>query len=163
MGGSDGTCSTATTAGDWEQTAESNSEGGCKSFAGATVPGTPWPCVIHQTHLVLEMLCRDEEKQNTMGLGLFFPPFESNGTAQGWAGAGHSKSAHPGHARVSAPFPWAVRAAAALPVLAEPQELWPVIKSSLLGLSDLLGSGFMATGGTSKLGFYFISSRFPSH
>lgn len=85
-GGSDGTCSTATTAGDWEQTAESNSEGGCKSLAGATVPGTPWPCVIHQTHLVLEMLCGDEEKQNMMGLGLFFPPL--NPMAQHRAGLG---------------------------------------------------------------------------
>lgn len=41
---------------------QSNSEGGCKSQGGDTVPGPPWPCVIHHTHLVLEMLCRDEEK-----------------------------------------------------------------------------------------------------
>lgn len=56
-----------------------------------------------------------------------------------------------------------MRADAALPVLAEPQELWLVIKSSPLRLSDLLGSSSMAIGGTSKLGFYFISSKFPSH
>lgn len=155
MGGSDGTRGTATTAADWEQTAESNSQtGGCRSQAGDTARHLGR--VLSTKHTWCWRCFAGMKGSETQWIWVYFFPLRiqpSTGLSWGWA-----QQICPSWE--SLPCSMGI---AALPVLAEPQELWPVIKSSLLRLSDLLGSSSMAIGGTSKLGFYFISFKFPSH
>lgn len=121
--------------------------------------GTPWLPVIHQTLLVLEMLCRDEVKHGRSGF--IFSPFNPNSTGLGWGWAQQICPSWP--CQGLCPIPMGSEGHCCPPVLVQPQELWLLIKSPLLRLSDLLGSSSTAPGGTSKLGFYFISSKFPSH
>lgn len=123
----------------------------------------PLGCLLSTKHTWCWRCFAGMKRRETWDVWVYFSPLQiqehSTGLNWGWA----QQICPTWPCQGLCPLPMGSEGHCCPPVLVQPQELWLVIKSPLLRLSDLLGSSSMAPGGTSKLGFYFISSKFPSH